>query len=163
MLVAPQKWDYSYEPVLPAPKAAKQRRLATKSKCLIVAIIICAFLTGLALTSQVALFVDKGYQITKLKKDIQSLQTANERLKLEIDQASSLDRVEQVALNDLGMTKPSLEDMEFIPVEDNIQLAANTTETKTTVHVEMAQPSTLAIISQRISSFLWGIVEASEL
>jgi len=47
-----------------------------------------------------------GYQIEQLNLDIQSLQTANNRLDFQIAERSSLDRVERVAVTDLGMYKP---------------------------------------------------------
>ena len=47
-----------------------------------------------------------GYQIEQLNVDIQSLQTANNRLDFQIAEKSSLDRVERVAVTDLGMYKP---------------------------------------------------------
>ena len=47
-----------------------------------------------------------GYQIEQLNVDIQSLQTANNRLDFQIAEKSSLDRVERVAVSDLGMYKP---------------------------------------------------------
>ena len=47
-----------------------------------------------------------GYKIEKLEKDIQNLETANNRMEYQIAQKSSLDRVAQVAVTDLGMYKP---------------------------------------------------------
>lgn len=47
-----------------------------------------------------------GYQIGKLEKDIQNLETANNRMDYQIAQKTSLDRVAQVAVADLGMYKP---------------------------------------------------------
>ncbi len=47
-----------------------------------------------------------GYKIEGLEKDIQSLETANHRMEYQIAQKTSLDRVAQVAVADLGMYKP---------------------------------------------------------
>lgn len=47
-----------------------------------------------------------GYQIEKLELDIQGLETANNRLEFQIAEKSSLERVAQVAVADLGMYKP---------------------------------------------------------
>lgn len=56
-----------------------------------------------------------GYQIETLQADIQNIQTANNRLDYQIAEKSSLARVEQVAIADLGMYKP--DDKASIPVE----------------------------------------------
>jgi len=47
-----------------------------------------------------------GYQIENLEQDIQGLETANHRLEFQIAEKSSLDRVERIAVTQLGMTKP---------------------------------------------------------
>jgi len=47
-----------------------------------------------------------GYQIENLKQDIQNIETANYRMDYEIAEKSSLDRVESVAVAELGMYKP---------------------------------------------------------
>ncbi len=47
-----------------------------------------------------------GYKIGMLEKDIQVLETANYRIDYQIAQKTSLDRVAQVAMADLGMYKP---------------------------------------------------------
>ncbi|MGI6553212.1 MAG: hypothetical protein ACOX37_09455 [Bacillota bacterium] len=52
------------------------------------------FVLGLLLTSQAAIITNKGYEVVRLKQEISSLQTANERLKLEIAQMDSLERIE---------------------------------------------------------------------
>ncbi|WP_227767116.1 cell division protein FtsL [Zhaonella formicivorans] len=163
MLVVPKKYEYTYEPVIALPQTPKNRQIPVKAKMGIMLLIICAFVTGLALTSRVALFTQKGYQITKLKKEIQSLQTANERLKLEIDQLKSLDRIEKIAVNDLGMTEPTVEDMEFVPVQEPVRVAAKADDQQTAVRVSEPRPGILALIAKRISSFFVGMVEASEL
>ncbi|PKM77631.1 MAG: hypothetical protein CVU90_05990 [Firmicutes bacterium HGW-Firmicutes-15] len=49
-----------------------------------------------------------GYKIGNLEKDIQNLETANNRMEYQIAQKTSLDRVAQVAVADLGMYKPDL-------------------------------------------------------
>jgi cell division protein FtsL len=49
-----------------------------------------------------------GYQIEQMGKDVQDLETANQRLEYQIAQKSSLDRVERIAVANLGMCKPDL-------------------------------------------------------
>ena len=47
-----------------------------------------------------------SYQITSLKQDIGTLQTANYRAEYEIQQLSSLDRIEMIAMQELNMVRP---------------------------------------------------------
>ncbi len=62
-----------------------------------------------------------GYEIEGLNKDIQKLETENNRLEYQISQKSSLSRVEQIATSQLGMQKVDLQnsiamEMEAQPV-----------------------------------------------
>ncbi len=60
-----------------------------------------------------------GYQIVGLEADIEKLQDSNRRIEYEIAQKSSLDRIELMAVQDLGMVKAG-EDLKFavvIPAE----------------------------------------------
>lgn len=47
-----------------------------------------------------------GYQIESLERDVQGLETANHRLEYQIAEKSSLARVENIAMAQLGMSKP---------------------------------------------------------
>jgi len=80
------------------------------------------FVLGLLLTSQAAIITNKGYEVVRLKQEISSLQTANERLKLEIAQMDSLERIETIALADLGMEKPSADDYLLLPLEEQEEI-----------------------------------------
>lgn len=49
-----------------------------------------------------------GYEIVRLEKDIDKLQTANHMLEFRIAEQISLDRVEMLATTQLGMCKPDI-------------------------------------------------------
>lgn len=49
-----------------------------------------------------------GYEIVRLEKDIDKLQTANHMLEFKIAEQISLDRVEMLATTQLGMCKPDV-------------------------------------------------------
>lgn len=80
------------------------------------------FVLGLLLASQAATITNKGYEVVQLKKEISSLKTANERLKLEIAQMDSLERIEAIALADLGMEKPSINDYLLLPLAEQEEI-----------------------------------------
>ena len=47
-----------------------------------------------------------GYQIVSLEKEIGAMETANKRMEYRIAQVNSLDRIESLAVTQLGMIKP---------------------------------------------------------
>lgn len=63
-----------------------------------------------------------GYQIVGLQKQIENLETANKRMEYQIASQTSLQRVEEVAVKELGMSKPDDSSM--------LQIAAQTEPVK---------------------------------
>lgn len=173
MLVAPKYTDYTYEPTIAVPKRKKQnnKHVSSKLKYAIISLIVLAFGIGLALTSRAALYYSQGYEITRLNREIESLQTDNERLKLEIEQLCSLDRVENMALTELGMVKPSKEDIKFLPVNEKFALTFNSNNlTDNDNFLDSSQETgarekepLLTVWSDKLSMLFVKIVEASEL
>jgi len=72
-----------------------------------------------------------GYQIEKLDVDIQNLETANHRLEFQIAEKSSLERVERVAVANLGMYKPDTKTSIAMDVQAEPVQVANATATTT--------------------------------
>ncbi|MDS1029569.1 cell division protein FtsL [Bacillota bacterium LX-D] len=163
MLVVPEKNHYDYKPIVNVPKARKSKRIPAAAKVLIIVLVLASFVVGLFLASRVALFTQKGHQIIKLKKEIKSLQTANERLKLEIDQIGSLEHVEKVAVNKLGMIEPEFGDVEILPTDGNLHITEEAGEPKKSNQQKKAPQNNIAKIYSKISSIFTRSVEASEL
>lgn len=104
------------EPVrCPEPKPKLRPRFY---KFVTVGIVGCLFCSGLFLSSLAAGVTTRGYEINSLKNEINNLETANERLRLEIAQMDSLERVEAFALAELGMKKPGAADYFLLPVDE---------------------------------------------
>ncbi len=82
------------------------RKKVNSSKKLLGKLGIALFLYGLFLVFLCIKSATLGYQIVELEKDISALQTANYRVEYQIAQMTSLQRVEEVALNELNMFKP---------------------------------------------------------
>ncbi len=72
-------------------------------KVAVVSSILLAFSLGIFLTAQYAKIAAAGFAINQLKAEIASLETTNQRLHLAILQKQSLERVEYLAINKLGM------------------------------------------------------------
>lgn len=75
-----------------------------------------------------------GYEIVHLENEISRLETANYRIEYQIAQESSLGRIEQVAINELGMCMP----------ENHISIAAVSNSAST--------PETISVDKQSIKS-----------
>jgi cell division protein FtsL len=87
-----------------------------------------------------------GYKIGKLEKEIKNLETSNSRIEYEIAQKTSLDRVAQVAVADLGMHKPDANKSIAMGVKaEPINIAM--TATSTTDDKSMSQKLLLKVYS----------------
>ncbi|NLL19046.1 MAG: hypothetical protein GX262_08465 [Clostridia bacterium] len=121
MLAAKKLDDPIYEPIPEQPQEEvlhhrpKSRVTPRFYKFLYVSAVICLFCSGLYFCSLALGIATKGYEINQLKKEISDLETANERLRLEIVRLDSLERVEMLACNELGMKKPEAEDYLLLP------------------------------------------------
>ncbi|MBE3581854.1 MAG: cell division protein FtsL [Thermoanaerobacteraceae bacterium] len=109
-----------------APETRPKRKKALRrGKVVTVSLILAAFVLGLLWTSQSIGLVLKGYELNRLKKEISTLQQANERLQLEVARLKSPEHVAQVATTRLGMVKPTSQDIRFLPSseEEPLQVA----------------------------------------
>jgi cell division protein FtsL len=121
LLAAKKLDDAIYEPIPELPQEEvmhhrpKSRVTPRFFKFLYVSAVVCLFCSGLYFCSLALGIATKGYEINQLKKEISDLETTNERLRLEIVRLDSLERVEMVAYNELGMKKPETEDYLLLP------------------------------------------------
>jgi len=77
-------------------------------------VIALIFLIGMSFVAQHVWINYLGFQITELKKEIVDIQTSNEKLKLKIANLVSLDKVEEVAIGQLGMIYPNDQTVHYI-------------------------------------------------
>ncbi len=98
-------------------KLDSARRLK-KLKVLTCVFVLVAFALGLAFTYFTAQIITKGHEINNIKKEIVSLQMSNERLQFEKQKLMSLDRVEALAMTELGMEKPKYENLLMVSVTE---------------------------------------------
>lgn len=126
MLAAKKLDQYIDAPIpeLPQDEAvvhrSKSRVKPRFYKFLYVSTVVCLFLSGLYFCSLAMGVATKGYEINRLKEEISALETANERLRLEIVQLSSLERVEMLACTELGMKKPEAGDYLLLPGAESL-------------------------------------------
>lgn len=145
--------DYSYEqrPVIRRKTKAKKAGMM-QAKIVVVGCILFAVLTGLMLTATHSQVTQKTDNIIQVKREISDLQNANERLKLEIARLKSLDRIELIAMTELGMVQPGINDIKYIAFDSDVQKSTTAEalegENKAAVEVlsdEMVHPVILAV------------------
>jgi cell division protein FtsL len=87
-----------------------------------------------------------GYKIERLEKEIQNLETSNYRMEYQIAQKTSLDRVSQIAITDLGMYKPDSSKSIAMAVKAE-PINISSTVTSTTAEKSMSQKLLLKVYS----------------
>ncbi|MDA8236003.1 MAG: cell division protein FtsL [Clostridia bacterium] len=118
MILAKEKYDYYNEKNSPRPQKRVRRvkKVKKNHKAVYVFVVLVAFLLGIFFTARYAQVAMQGYQINALKERLTALQADNQRLEIEANKLKSLNRIEKIAMADLGMVKP--EGVQFIAVED---------------------------------------------
>ena len=106
-------YDYSryWEPssaVEPKTKVVKKtyKKVNGKRKFAL-KLVALAFIYGLILVYICIKSATLGYQIISLEQDIKGYEASNNKLQYNIQENCSLDKIELMAVNDLGMSKPS--------------------------------------------------------
>lgn len=77
-------------------------------------VIVLIFIIGMSFVAQHVWINFLGFQISELKNEIVDMETNNEKLKLKIANISSLDKVENMAVNQLGMIYPDDKSVHYI-------------------------------------------------
>jgi cell division protein FtsL len=88
-----------------ATRKRRRKNRSLKQKKLI-RLLAAALIYGLILVALTLQGSMLSYRITTLKSDISLIETANYQYEYQIQQLSSLDRVEMIAVNELDMVKP---------------------------------------------------------
>lgn len=81
----------------------RKRHKGASDTILCVAILVAL---ALALTARYAAIAKINFEISRLDKDLAELRAENERLEIQISRLTSLERIEEIAMNKLGMKKP---------------------------------------------------------
>lgn len=106
MLVQKKQEVYGYEPKVasPAPKIVQKADKQLRVKCLI--LVSLAMLIAGVTTLQRAAIVQAGYDLVKVKSQVAQIEKENELLRLEIAKLKSPQRIEEIAIKELGMVIP---------------------------------------------------------
>ncbi|MCI8336714.1 MAG: hypothetical protein HFI72_06120 [Peptococcaceae bacterium] len=88
-----------------------------KDKLVLVVGILCMFSLALLYTFMAAKITMGGYTINALKADIETIENQNHRLTLEIEEKSSLKRIETLARTELGMIAPNGKNVYYVAMD----------------------------------------------
>ncbi|HWR05364.1 cell division protein FtsL [Sporomusa sp.] len=95
---------YEQEAVSPAPKIVQKADKQLRVKCLI--LVIIAVVMAAVTTMQSAAIVQAGYDLVRIKGQVAKVEKENELLRLDIARLKSPQRIEEIAVKELGMIVP---------------------------------------------------------
>ncbi|QDR80378.1 cell division protein FtsL [Sporomusa termitida] len=95
---------YEQEAASPAPKKIRKADKQLRTKCLI--LVVIAIVMAAVTTMQSAAIVQSGYDLVKIKGQVAKLEKENELLRLDIAKLKSPQRIEEIAVKELGMIVP---------------------------------------------------------
>jgi cell division protein FtsL len=111
-------FDYEYEYVghsyperAPAVKPIRREKKMVRKEnrsvpaARYVIIILAVVLVNVLLVTRHNVVLQRGYELKRLSNELTAIHTENERLALTIGQLESLDRIEEIAVSRLGMTR----------------------------------------------------------
>src|SRR5690554_2461508 len=106
ILAKKNKLPYHQE-VLPQPKTQqKKKKNYRRSRLMVIGLVVLLFIFSLYVVSCYIQVAVLGYNIVRTERELEELQTEINRLELDIEKLRSLERIENIALNELNMKKP---------------------------------------------------------
>ena len=125
MILAREKLEYSSPPEMPqqipnvkSPPQSRRRktscRLPVRQKLILVGVVLCCFVMSIMVAFYYAQVAYLGYKIDLLQQKMVDLRLESHNLDQEITKEASLKKIETVAIDELGMIKPSSKDV--VPV-----------------------------------------------
>ena len=121
MIIAQEKTGhsrFSYEEAPRPKKNRRRKRVTVWHRFMLTGLVLAGFMVGLVIIYYYSQVFALGHQINCLEKELVSLRVDNHNLKEEIQRLASLDRVEYLAVNKLGMVKPDSSDILIVAVTD---------------------------------------------
>lgn len=88
------------------PTSSTRRLYNQKESLLLVCLIFCLIVIGVGLISQYSQVVAINYQIQQTTREISELHIERQHLEIKVNRLSSLERIENIAKNDLGLQYP---------------------------------------------------------
>ncbi|HZK18724.1 MAG TPA: hypothetical protein VFD15_05355 [Clostridia bacterium] len=120
MIVAQEKQDYGsryYDPVRENRKRKSRRLLIPSGRVLMLCgIVLLCFTLAIFVSLYFANLVKLGYDLGNLEKELALLEKENQVLANSVAEFTSLECIETIAYQELGMVKPGSDDVIFVPL-----------------------------------------------
>lgn len=119
MIVAQEKKGYGVLPdelSRPAPRR-RPRRVPSGQKFALICLVVAGFLLAALVIFYYAQVAALGYQISRMEEDLARLRVEKDSLDAEVQKLASLDRIELVAVNKLGMVKPDGQNVLLVTID----------------------------------------------
>lgn len=101
------KGSYVSEPVKYDLTSANSKKTALpRESKLLCALLLCLILISVGIISLYGRIIAGNYQLEKMRREFLLLQEERESLQIEVKRLSSLERIENIAINDLGLQYP---------------------------------------------------------
>lgn len=117
MIVAQEKTGYhGFSGAASRPKKIRRIRPVSGARLALTGLVLAGFMVGVLITYYYSQVFALGYQISSLQKELALLRVENHNLEEEVHQLASLERVESLAVNKLGMVKPDSDNVLVVAV-----------------------------------------------
>lgn len=84
-----------------------------------VALLACAFGMCIGILFTNAVIIEKSSQVSDMQNELNELTEANTQLKLDIEKNLDLKKIEEIAINELGMKRPDKYQVVYVNIEQN--------------------------------------------
>ncbi|RJX29026.1 MAG: cell division protein FtsL [Dethiobacter sp.] len=88
------------------PSARPKRVYSPRESMLLCGLLLCLIIISVGIISQYGRIVAGNYQLQQMRREITLLQEEREYLRIEVKRLSSLERIETIAINELGLQYP---------------------------------------------------------
>lgn len=119
MIVAREAADYGLEAHRRGVPVQVRSGAGKKARFSLMGMVVFAFVLAAAFSYANTYTMNVSYQAQKIEKNIGMLEAENTSLRMAIDRLDSLPRVEMLAVTQLGMVRPTPNDVLFVAVGDS--------------------------------------------
>jgi len=89
-----------------SPSVRPKRAHLPRESMLLCGLVVCLIAISVGLISLYGLIVAGSYQLQQMRREVSLLQEEREYLRIEVKRLGSLERIERIAINELGLQYP---------------------------------------------------------
>lgn len=163
MILAKEKIDYHVpeQPQTHQPKGRKiTRQEIVKHKLLSLAMVCCCFVMGMVVAYYYAQVAYVGYKIDCLQNNLADLRLESHGLEQDITKIVSLEHIENVAVNQLGMIKPDSDKIVLVSAQSTKPLTEVSAQQDTSKEQSRRESITLPEVEKGLDNPKNKIIQA---